>query len=244
MTTYFDPLKIDDLVLPNRIIMPALTRARAREDGVPVDIMEKYYRQRATAGLIVSEGTYVSKRAVGFELAPGIYNDEQVEAWKPITDAVHQEGGRIFCQLWHCGRVSARYINGLTAPLSPSGINDDLGMIDPYAKLQNGHYVKISPTPSQAMTKDEIHQTVDEFATAAVLAYKAGFDGVEIHAANGYLPNQFGSVEPSRRRVRWKHRKSIPVHLRDCRSDQTAPAVWARGREGVALCDVQQLSAV
>ncbi len=199
MTTYFDQLKIGDLVLPNRIIMPALTRARATEDGVPVTIMEKYYRQRATAGLIISEGTFVSKRGVGFELAPGIYNSDQVEAWKPITDAVHEAGGRIFCQLWHCGRVSARYINGSVAPMSPSGINDDIGLIDPYAKLQNGHYVKIAATPSQAMTKDEIRETVDEFAHAAFLADKAGFDGVEIHAANGYLPNQFLSDKLNRR---------------------------------------------
>lgn len=191
MTTYFDPLTIGDYELPNRIIMPPLTRARATEDGVPVDIMATYYRQRASAGLIISEGTYVNKNAVGFERAPGIYNDEQVEAWKPITEAVHDEGGRIFCQLWHCGRVGATYIMGGQPPVSPSGINDDPGSIDPYAKLENGSYVKIAPTPSRAMTKDDIKQTVDDFAKAAENARKAGFDGVEIHAANGYLPNQF-----------------------------------------------------
>lgn len=199
MTTYFDPLKIGDLTLPNRIVMPPLTRARATEDGVPVDIMAKYYRQRATAGLIISEGTYVNKAAVGFERAPGIYNDAQVEAWKPVIEAVHDEGGRIFCQLWHCGRVSAVFINGMVAPMSPSGVNDDLGQIDPYALLQNGHYAKIAATPSQAMTKEDIQSTIDDFANAAKLARKAGFDGVEIHAANGYLPNQFLSERLNRR---------------------------------------------
>lgn len=191
MTTYFDPLKIGDLDLPNRIIMPPLTRSRATEDGVPVDIMATYYRQRATAGLIISEGTYVNKNAVGFERAPGLYTTEQVAAWKPVTEAVHDEGGRIFCQLWHCGRVGATYIMGGQAPLSPSGVNDDPGLIDPYAKLENGSYVKIAPTPSREMTVDEIKATIADYATTAKNAIEAGFDGVEIHAANGYLPNQF-----------------------------------------------------
>ena len=191
MTTYFDPLAIGDLELPNRVVMPALTRARATPDGVPVSIMAKYYRQRATAGLIITEGTYVSKNAVGFELAPGIYNKAQTEAWKPITEAVHDEGGRIFCQLWHCGRVGATYIMGGDAPHSPSGVNDDPGLIDPYAKLENGAYVKIAPTPSRAMSLEEVKRTIDDFGAAAANAREAGFDGVEIHAANGYLPNQF-----------------------------------------------------
>jgi 2,4-dienoyl-CoA reductase-like NADH-dependent reductase (Old Yellow Enzyme family) len=191
MATYFDALKIGDLELPNRIIMPPLTRARSTRDGVPVDIMAKYYSQRATAGLIISEGTYVNKNAVGFELVPGVYNKEQVEAWKPITAAVHDAGGRIFCQLWHCGRVGATYIMGGNPPLSPSGVNDDLGVIDPYAKLENGSYVKIAPTPSRPMTLDDIKRTVDDYAQAGANATEAGFDGVEIHAANGYLPNQF-----------------------------------------------------
>lgn len=191
MTTYFDLLKIGDLDLPNRIFMPPLTRSRATEDGVPVDIMATYYRQRATAGLIISEGTFVNKNAVGFERAPGIYNAEQVAAWKPVTDAAHDEGGRIFCQLWHCGRVGTTHIMDGQEPVSPSGINDDPGMIEPYAKLENGSYVKLAPTPSRAMTKDDIKATIADFAQAATNAIEAGFDGVEIHAANGYLPNQF-----------------------------------------------------
>lgn len=191
MTTYFDQLKIGDIELPNRIIMPPLTRSRATPDGVPVEIMAKHYTQRATAGLIISEGTFVNQNGIGFELAPGLYTAEQVEAWKPITNAVHQEGGRIFCQLWHCGRVSATYITGGQEPVSPSGVNDDPGLIDPYAKLENGAYVKIAPTPSRAMTIDDIKQTIEDYATAAKNAMEAGFDGVEIHAANGYLPNQF-----------------------------------------------------
>ena len=191
MTTYFDPLKIGNLELPNRIIMPPLTRARASKDGVPRELMKEYYRQRATAGLIISEGTYVNGDGIGFEHAPGVYNDAQVEAWKPITEAVHDEGGRIFCQLWHCGRVGAQGILNGNDPVSPSGINDDPGMIDVYGKLDNGAYVKLAPSQSRAMTHAEVKRTIEDYGRAAENAIKAGFDGVEIHAANGYLPNQF-----------------------------------------------------
>ncbi|MFZ5964356.1 alkene reductase [Thalassococcus sp. BH17M4-6] len=191
MTSYFDPVTIGDLDLPNRIIMAPLTRARATRDGVPVRIMADYYRQRAGTGLIISEATYPNDQGIGFELVPGLYNDAQVEAWKPVTDAVHAAGGRMFCQLGHCGRVAASYLMNGRDPLSPSGLNDDLGQIEPHAKLENGAYVKIAPTPSRAMTLSEIQQTVEDFGQAAANAMRAGFDGVEIHAANGYLPNQF-----------------------------------------------------
>ncbi|MBT9384316.1 alkene reductase [Pseudooceanicola sp. CBS1P-1] len=191
MSTYFDTLKIGDLELPNRIVMPALTRARASREGVPQPIMREYYRARASAGLIISEGTYVNAETCAFEYAPGIYTDAQVEAWKPITEAVHDEGGRIFCQLWHCGRAGAAALLGGQAPLSPSGVNDDPGMVDVYAGLANGSYAKIMATPSRAMTLDDIHRTIADFGRAAARAKAAGFDGVEIHAANGYLPHQF-----------------------------------------------------
>lgn len=191
MTTYFDPLKIGDLEMSNRIWMPALTRARATADGVPVEVMAEYYRQRATAGLIISEGTYVNTDTCGFEMVPGLFNAAQVEAWKPVTDAVHDEGGKIFCQLWHCGRIGAAGLLGGREPLSPSGVNDDLAMLDVYGLLANGNYVKLAATPSRAMTADDISRTIADFGKAAANAKAAGFDGVEIHAANGYLPHQF-----------------------------------------------------
>ncbi len=199
MTTYFDPFTIGDLDLPNRIIMPALTRARATKAGVPVEIMTQYYRERATAGLIISEGTYISADTCGFEHAPGIFARQQIEAWKPITDAVHDEGGRIFCQLWHCGRVGAQGLLDGKDPLSPSGVNDDPGMVDVYGTLDNGRYVKLMPSQSRAMSHEDVKRTIADYGRAAANAAEAGFDGVEIHAANGYLPHQFLSPTLNRR---------------------------------------------
>lgn len=191
MTTYFDPFKIGDLDCPNRIIMPPLTRARANAQGVPADVMADYYAQRATAGLIISEGTYVNAASCAFDRAPGIYSQDQIAAWKRVTDAVHAKGGRIFCQLWHCGRIGAAGVLNGQDPLSPSGTNDDLHLLDAYGLLENGAYVKVAVTPSRAMTTAEVKATIADYGQAAANAKAAGFDGVEIHAANGYLPHQF-----------------------------------------------------
>lgn len=199
MASYFDSLRIGDLEFANRVWMPALTRARATSGAVPIGLMAEYYRQRATAGLIISEGTYVNDDTCGFDRAPGIFTSEQVEAWKPVTEAVHDEGGRIFCQLWHCGRIGAAGLLGGRQPLSPSGVNDDLAALDTYGLLSRGPYVKIAATPSRAMTADDIARTVADYARAATNARAAGFDGVEIHAANGYLPHQFLSPTLNRR---------------------------------------------
>lgn len=199
MASYFDPLSIGDLTLANRICMPPLTRARATREGVPVPMMAEYYAQRASAGLIVTEGTYVTEETCAFDRAPGIFTHEQVEAWKPVTEAVHANGGRIFCQLWHCGRIGAAGLLGGRDPLSPSGVNDDLPLLDVYGLLENGSYVKVAATPSCAMTPDDIARTIASYSRAAANARKAGFDGVEIHAANGYLPHQFLSPTLNRR---------------------------------------------
>src|SRR5271166_5207566 len=126
MTTYFDPLRIGDLSFENRIWMAPLIGSSASGGAVPVLLMAEYYRQRATAGLIVSEGTYINCDTCGFER---IFTPVQIEAWKPITEGVHEEGGLIFCQMWHCGRVGAAGLLGGREPLSPSGVNDDLGSI-------------------------------------------------------------------------------------------------------------------
>lgn len=194
MTTYFDPFQIGDLSFPNRIWMPPMTRARATAEGLATPLMADYYRQRADAGLIIAEGSYINAESAAFDHAPGIYTEAQIEAWKPITDAVHQAGGRIFSQLWHCGRASNSDLIGGHQPLSPSGVNDDLAMVNVHGLLASGGYTKLAATPSRAMTLEDIERTIVDYGRAARNAKLAGFDGVEIHTANGYLPHQFLSA--------------------------------------------------
>lgn len=191
MTSLFDHTKIGDLQIPNRIIMSPLTRCRAGEGDVPVAINAEYYRQRAGAGLIITEATNISPRSCAFEHAPGIWSKEQVAGWRKVAYAVHEAGGHIFLQLWHCGRIGAAGILGGKEPLSPSGVNDDLGELHVYGQLENGNYVPLMATPSRAMTVPEIQETVQEYKVAAKNAIDAGCDGVEVHVANGYLLHQF-----------------------------------------------------
>ncbi len=179
------PFKSAALDLPNRVCMAPLTRGRADNPGhVPPALEVEYYTQRATAGLIVTEGTHISPRASGWEYVPGIYTPEQVAGWRAVTDSVHAAGGRIFCQLWHQGRISHPDLIGGQAPIAPSGITAD--GVNAY---MNGGYVP-SPIP-HAASIEEIHGLVAEFRHAAECADQAGFDGVEVHGANGYLINQF-----------------------------------------------------
>jgi len=199
MTTLFDPFQLGDLELPNRLVMAPMTRSRASIDGIPTALMAEYYAQRASAGLLVSEAVNISPMSNPFERAPGLWTPAQTNAWIPVTAAVHQAGGRIFAQLWHGGRIGAKGILDWKEPLSPSGVNDDLESLHVWALLDNGHYVRISATPSRAMTTEDIHATINEYQTAAKNAVNAGFDGVEIHAANGYLPHQFLSPHVNRR---------------------------------------------
>jgi 2,4-dienoyl-CoA reductase-like NADH-dependent reductase (Old Yellow Enzyme family) len=184
MTTLFDPLKVGALELPNRIIMAPLTRARATGEGrVPNDLMVEYYKQRASAGLILSEATSVTPMGVGYADTPGIWSDEQVEGWKKVTDAVHEAGGRIVLQLWHVGRISdPRFLNG-ELPVAPSSIK-------PAGHVSLVRPVKDYETP-RALSLEEIPQVVAAYRKGAENARKAGFDGVEIHGANGYLLDQF-----------------------------------------------------
>jgi N-ethylmaleimide reductase len=191
MPTLHDPITIGGLKLKNRVLMAPLTRCRAGRGDVPVKINATYYGQRADAGLIITEATNVSPNSCAFEKAPGIWTKAQVKGWSAVTKEVHEHGGRIFMQLWHCGRVGASGLLKGNAPLSPSGVNDDLDALQVWGELANGHYVRIAATPSRAMTLDEIKATVEEYGTGAVNAIAAGCDGVEIHAANGYLPHQF-----------------------------------------------------
>lgn len=170
--------------LSNRVFMAPMTRSRAENTGnVPNDLMADYYRQRASAGLIITEGSQVSKQGVGYINTPGIHSNEQVEGWKKVTDAVHAAGGHIFIQLWHCGRMSHPDFHGGALPVAPSAI-------DPKDRVYTPGGFKQTVTP-HALTADEIQAITDDFAKAARNADAAGFDGVEIHSANGYLFHQF-----------------------------------------------------
>jgi 2,4-dienoyl-CoA reductase-like NADH-dependent reductase (Old Yellow Enzyme family) len=183
MTTLFDPIKIGALQLPNRIIMAPLTRCRADEGRVPNALMAEYYVQRASAGLILSEATSVTPMGVGYPDTPGIWSNDQVRGWANVTKAVHAAGGRIFLQLWHVGRIShSQYLNG-ELPVAPSAVTAD------------GHVSLVRPitgfeTP-RALETAEIGDIVEAYRTGAENAKAAGFDGVEIHGANGYLLDQF-----------------------------------------------------
>ncbi|MBU1692120.1 MAG: alkene reductase [Gammaproteobacteria bacterium] len=185
MTTHlFTPLQMGPYTLANRIVMAPLTRNRAGAGNVPQPMNIEYYRQRASAGLIISEGSQISPSAVGYPATPGIHSPEQIAGWKRVTDAVHGRGGRIFLQLWHCGRIShPSLLDTGTLPVAPSAIKPD-GQAFTYRGLQP--FV----TP-RALEASELPGIVEDYRKAAQNALEAGFDGVEIHAANGYLLDQF-----------------------------------------------------
>lgn len=179
MPSLFDPITIGAITAPNRIFMAPLTRTRATDGHVPTDLMIEYYRQRAGAGLIISEATGISRQGLGWPNAPGLWTQEQTEAWKPVTAAVHDAGGRIVAQLWHMGRLARPDVTGLQ---SLSSSTDRA----PYHDPDKNPY----DTP-RAATLDDIRQTLDDYAAAARNAIAAGFDGVQIHGANGYFIDQF-----------------------------------------------------
>lgn len=183
MPSIFDPIQLGDLHLPNRIFMAPLTRLRGTPDHIPTPMMIEYYTQRASAGLIISEGTPVDPMGVGYANVPGIWSQAQVEAWKPVTAAVHNAGGRIFAQIWHVGRISdPEFLNG-QLPVAPSAIaaSGTVSLLRPQRAF---------PTP-RALDIGEIKDVVEAFRRGAQNAQAAGFDGVELHGANGYLLDQF-----------------------------------------------------
>lgn len=178
------PIIVGDLELKNRVWMAPMTRSRAsNSENKPFEIHADYYRQRASAGLIISEGSQISEKAVGYINTPGIYSAEQVEGWKKVTSAVHEEGGHIFIQLWHVGRISHPDFHNGELPLAPSAIN-------PGAKSYTPQGFKDTVAPKE-MTLEDIKQTIEDFKNGAKNAIEAGFDGVEIHSSNGYLLHQF-----------------------------------------------------
>ncbi|MBZ6377500.1 hypothetical protein B5C34_04610 [Pacificimonas flava] len=189
MDALFEPLTLGDLELPNRILMAPLTRGRSEESHVPNDLQIDYYAQRAGAGLIISEATGVHPKGMGWYRAPGIWSNEMVAAWKPVTEAVHARGGRVFLQLWHMGRVVLPTYIGGEAPLAPSAVTaDGEGFVPVEGQVELGARPYVEP---KAMDQADIDEAVAAYGRGAANARDAGFDGVEIHAANGYLIDQF-----------------------------------------------------
>jgi 2,4-dienoyl-CoA reductase-like NADH-dependent reductase (Old Yellow Enzyme family) len=222
----FDPITIGDITLKNRVIMAPLTRSRASEGRVPNALMAKYYEQRATAGLILSEATAVTPHGVGYADTPGLWSDEQVEGWKQITTAVHAKGGVIFAQLWHVGRISdPSFLNG-EPPVAPSAI------------AANGHVSLLRPQRPypvpRALETSELASIVAAYKKAAENAKKAGFDGVEIHGANGYLLDQFLQSKTNQRTDSYggsvENRARLMLEVTDA-----AIAVWGANRVGMHL---------
>jgi N-ethylmaleimide reductase len=225
-SSLFDPLQLGDLQLRNRVAMAPLTRGRAGVLRTANALMAEYYAQRASAGLIISEATAISPLGYGWVGSPGIYTPAHVEGWKLVTQAVHRRGGKIFLQLWHMGRVShPDFLDG-QPPLAPSAIAvaDD-------TYTPNGKKPYVMP---RAMTEQEIATTVRDYAQATVRAREAGFDGVEIHAANGYLIDQF--IRDGSNRRTDNYGGSVQNRLRLLREVTEAVAqAWSPQRTGVRL---------
>ncbi len=226
MPTLFDPLVVGNLTLPNRIIMAPLTRQRAGEERLPNALMAKYYAERASAGLILSEATSVTPQGVGYAATPGIWSDEQVEGWKVVTEAVHAAGSRIFLQLWHVGRVSDPvFLNG-ELPVAPTAIAPEghVSLVRPKRPF-------VTPRPLEL---HEIRDVVAAFRKGAENAKAAGFDGVEIHGANGYLLDQFLQDSTNHRTDLYggpiENRARLLLEVTD-----ECIAVWGAERVGVHL---------
>jgi N-ethylmaleimide reductase len=223
----FTPIRLGPYELRNRVVMAPMTRSRAGEGSVPTPLMAEYYAQRAGAGLIITEGSQVSPQGVGYPDTPGIHTDAQVDGWRRITDAVHARGGRIFLQLWHVGRISHPSLQpGGALPVAPSAIGAP-------GQLFTGQGMKPFVTP-RALETDEIEGIVQQFAEGARRAYKAGFDGVELHGANGYLIDQFLRDGTNHRTDRYGG--SVENRVRFLEEVTAAVVdVWGGARVGVRL---------
>ncbi len=222
----FRPATLGPFTRPHRVVMSPMTRSRAAEGNAVTSQTATYYRQRASAALIVTEATQVSPGGVGYPSTPGIHTDAQVEAWRRVVDAVHAEGGVIFLQLWHVGRMSHPMYHGGALPVAPSAIA-------PLGEVFTAEGMKPFETP-RALETDEIASVVAEFRHGAEMAKKAGFDGVEIHGANGYLIDQFLRDGSNRRTDRYggsiENRLRFPLAVVDA-----VAAVWGPERVGVRI---------
>jgi 2,4-dienoyl-CoA reductase-like NADH-dependent reductase (Old Yellow Enzyme family) len=226
MPTLFDPLIVGDLKIPNRILMAPLTRSRAGATRIPNELMAQYYRQRASAGLILSEATVVTPTGIGYADTPGIWSPDQVTGWKRVTQAVHEAGGLMFLQLWHVGRISHPVFLDGKLPVAPSALaaKGNVSLIRPETPF-------VTP---RALDRTEIPSVVEAYRLGAQNAQLAGFDGVELHGANGYLLDQFLQDSSNLRDDEYggciENRARLLLDVTDA-----AISVWGAGRVGVHL---------
>lgn len=229
MATLFDSLQLGDITLSNRIIMAPLTRMRSKQPGnVPYSLNAEYYAQRASAGLVISEATQISQQGQGYPGTPGIHSAEQVQGWKIVTDAVHAKGGKIFLQLWHVGRIShSSHQPGNNPPVAPSAIK-------PTGKVFTADWKQADYEMPRALEVGEIKAILEDYRKAAENAKLAGFDGVEVHGANGYLLDQFLQDGSNKRADIYggsiENRARFLLEAVDI-----AIGIWGKGRVGVRL---------
>jgi len=231
----FTPVQLGALELPNRIVMAPLTRARTEVNHIPTDLMAEHYAQRASAGLIIAEATMVMEGCSAFWKEPGIYSDEQILGWKKVTDAVHAKGGRIVLQIWHGGRTCHPALNGGKTPVAPSALTVDDEVHTPEGKLPY--------TEPRALKIEEIPEIVAGFKQAAINAQLAGFDGVEVHGANGYLIDQFLRDGSNQRTDEYggsfENRARLLMQILTVVSD-----VWGSNRVGLRLSPVNSFNSM
>lgn len=229
MTSIFDSLKIGDLTLNNRFVMAPLTRMRSKQpENIPYELNAKYYAQRASAGLIISEATQVSQAGQGYPATPGIHSEEQIKGWQLVTEAVHQEGGKIFLQLWHVGRISHKsHQPNNELPIAPSAIK-------PSGGTYSADWKQVAFETPRALENSEIATIVEQFKQGAKNAKQAGFDGVEVHGANGYLLDQFlqdgSNIRTDNYGGSIENRAKLLLEVVDA-----AISVWGAGLVGVRL---------
>ncbi|MGL5654165.1 alkene reductase [Vibrio misgurnus] len=236
----FQSIQLDQLTLKNRIVMPPMTRSRASQPGnLANQMMATYYAQRASAGLIVAEGTQISPMAQGYAWTPGIYTAQQIAGWKTVTQAVHQQGGVIFAQLWHVGRVTHPDNIGGEQPISSSALKaEKVKVFVDNGTDQPGFVDVVEP---RAMTQADIDQVIAEYRQAALNAIEAGFDGIELHAANGYLVNQFIDSESNQRSDQYGGSLANRLRFLDQVVAALVDAIGA-GRVGVRLAPLTTLN--
>lgn len=223
----FQPFSMHDLELANRIALAPMTRARAGEERIPNSMMAEYYRQRSSAGLVITEATTISKSANGWNESPGIYTDEMVEGWKLTTEAIHQAGGVAFLQLWHCGRASHSSFHDGELSVAPSAIKIE----GDYIHTPSGKQPHETP---RALETQEISSIVEDYRQAAMRARDAGFDGVEVHSANGYLLDTFLQSKTNQRQD--DYGGSVENRFRLLREVlEAVTTVWPANRVGVRL---------
>lgn len=229
MSKLFEPAQFGDLALKNRVVMAPMTRGRSTDQAVPTSEMIDYYAQRASAGLIVSEGTSPSADGIGYCRTPGIYNAEQIAAWRPITDAVHVAGGCIVVQLMHCGRVATHHNKPAgSETVAPSAIQAEVELFTDAVGMA-------ATDMPRELSNSEIYEVIEEYRQAAINAREAGFDGVELHGTSGYLPMQFMSENANKRTDEFggsvENRVRFPLLVLKAMAEAIGP-----GRVGFRFC--------